>query len=85
MHENKRNKTIEDFEGDCADMLETTKDCIMLYKKFFNHHQEICAQLSVTKKKLHETEDKQLEMEQKSKILKKVRDFSDDFINIFHN
>ena len=72
MRENKRNKSIEDFEEDCANMLEIVKDCIVLHGKFLNYHQGVNANLSVSMKKLDEYQNKVLEMEQKSKILKKV-------------
>lgn len=75
LRENKRNKSIEDFEGDCANMLEIVKDCIVLHRKFLNHHQEVTANLSISKKKLDEYQTKLLEIEQKSKILKKVSNF----------
>lgn len=75
LRENKRNKSIEDFEADCANMLEIVKDCIILHRKFQNHHQEITANLSISKKKLDEYQNKLLEIEQKSKILKKVSNF----------
>lgn len=63
---------MDDFDGDCSDMLNMARDCIELHNKFLNYHQEVNAHLSVSKNKLQEAENKLLEMEQKSKILKKV-------------
>lgn len=56
-------------------MLEIVKDSIILHRKFLNHHQEVNANLLISKKKLDEYQNKLLEMEQKSKILKKVSTF----------